>query len=633
MRSLGFTLILALLALLACGLAGWQWTRGNFDTLLGAPPLAVGQRLYTDFNPATVKHIQVSQNGVLANFDLGPQGWLATLPWQDRMDPRTAYGIINFTLGLKIEDFTHRDEINAQQANLTGSGINIRLEGDNHKPLAKYRLGRQTPWLAKVKDGEKPVPTVFILPRDKNLKQRYVYACTGDIIPLFKDGFKYLRDHHPFSFNPNTLQQIRIRNEQGDLILRKETPQSPWRLVEPLELATDPNAVKALIEGLYELQAVKISDRAALTLPSNNKMTKSSQISLSVFDSKTESALEIFPPESLESRDVHATVSDRPNTIFELPLKPESNLISLANLPLTINELRDASLTNLNIESLRGILIQPTNGTEILISRPPKQAWISTINGQSRPANEERIYELLKAMKEARGISFESDAVTDFSLWGLQQPFLKLRFLGQANQCLELAFGINQHGKFFVNRIVDGIRNTSVMGVNPLLIAAIATLPDEWRPARLWSLTRVNLMAIERQNDNLPPLILRYEFNNETWTANQDDKDLSPELNSARANFMLDSLESLSVKRWLPANDEAATKALLKPTLRFKIIEKNFNDDGDFSGLIHREIELAPNSSGTGPRFYYGRVISDNQLFRLENDSYQKIATELFSQD
>ena len=79
--------------------------------------------------------------------------------------------------------------------------------------------------------------------------------------------------------------------------------------------------------------------------------------------------------------------------------------------------------------------------------------------------------------------------------------------------------------------------------------------------------------------------------------------------------------------------NEAATKALLKPTLRFKIIEKNFNDDGDFSGLIHREIELAPNSSGTGPRFYYGRVISDNQLFRLENDSYQKIATELFSQD
>ena len=37
MRSLGFTLILALLAIFVSGLAGWQWVQGNFDSVFGAP--------------------------------------------------------------------------------------------------------------------------------------------------------------------------------------------------------------------------------------------------------------------------------------------------------------------------------------------------------------------------------------------------------------------------------------------------------------------------------------------------------------------------------------------------------------------------------------------------------------------
>ncbi len=629
MRSLGFTFILALLAVFFCGLAGWQWMAGNFDSVFGAPSTPVGQRIYSHFNASEVKSIRVFQNGVTASFELGANGWQCTEPWQDRMDPRAAVTIINFTLGMRVEDVAKTGEVDAQKAGLKESGISIRLEGEHRKPLAKYKLGRQTPWLATIADMEKPVPTVFVQPRDEDHKS-HIYVCTGDIGPLFKDGLKYLRDHRPFYFNPVGLQKITIRAVQGELTLGRETPQSPWRVIKPLDLATDPKAMKSLLEGLYELQATKISDRASVTLPANAALAKSGQITIQSFGSATETVLDIFPPESAESREVRATVSDRPGTVFELPLKPEADLVSLADLPLAVNDLRDSALTNLNIQSLRGVLIQPATGTEILITRTPPRPWMATIDGQSQEANEERLFTLLKMATEGRATGFETDAATDFTPWGLHRPFLKLRFLGQDDRSIELAFGLDGKGGYFVNRV----GTSTVMRVDAALVSSIPIKPYEWRHARLWSIDRVNLMAITRIATGQPPLELRYDFDKpDPWTASREEKSVTANLNPAHANYMLDALEGLKVTRWLSPDDASANQALLKPSLVFKVIEKGINDMGDFKGLVTREVILAPATTGANPGFYYGRAGGGSHPFMLDRDTYGKLATELLEKE
>ena len=629
MRSFGFTLILALLAVLVCGLAGWQWVQGNFDSVFGAPPTAVGERVYADFSPADVKYLEVAQNGVNTTFELGAKGWYCTLPWNDRMDPRAAVAIINFTLGLRVEDFAKVTKIDSQKSGLKESAISIRLENSNHQPLAKYKLGRLTPWLATLENLDAPVPTVFIQPRDADHKH-YVYSCTGDVSPLFKDGLKLLRDHHPFYFNPTALQKIRIRGEQTELTLARESRQSPWRVVKPLDLATDPKAVKALLEGLYELQAVKISDRASVTLPASGAPAMSGQIALVSFDSEAETVLDIYPPESPESRTVRASVSDRPETIFDLPRKPEPNRVSLADLPLAINDLRDATLTNLNVKSLRGVLIQPTTGTDILITRTPPQPWLATIGGQSQEANEERLFTLLKTVTEGRASGFEADAATDFSPWGLHRPFWKLRFLGQDNQGFELAFGSDGKGGYFVNRL----GTPTVMRVDPALVAAIPVRPYEWRHSRLWSVDRTSLMQIERTTGNEPPLLLRYDFDKpDSWSVSRADRDLTSFLNPARADYMLGILEGLKVSRWLAPDDASATTALLNPSLVFKVIEKGTNEGGDFTGLITREVSLAPATAQANPPFYYGRLGADSHPFLLDRDTYLQLAADLLEKE
>jgi hypothetical protein len=617
--------MLALIAAIACAVAGWQWRQGNFDSVFGAPPTPVGARIYTSFKPADVRYIRISNSGTTATFALQENGWQASAPWKDRMDPRAAVGIINFTLGMRVEDLAGVDEIDPAKSGLKENAVSIRLEDGNHTPLAYYKLGRVAPWKAEVEGMEQPVPTVFIQPRDKNRK-RHIYACTGDINALFKDGLKFLRDHRPFYFNPVTLQKIRIRSQQGDLTLGRAAPNSPWRIVKPLDFPTDPKAIKNLLEGIFELQATKVSDRAAVTLPPADSAVKTGQIAIVPFGSETETLLEILPPESPEAHDVKATINNRPGTVFDLPLKPEPGLISLANLPLSVNELRDPTLTHLNIQSLRGISIQPATGVEIIISRNPPQPWMATVGEQSFEANEENLYSLLKAVTTSRATGFESDAATDFTPWGLHRPFLTLRFLAESDEVLELRFGIDGKGGFFVNRL----GTPTIMRVDQALISTIAVRPYEWRQSRLWSLDRTNLFAIERQQGGQPPLVLGYNDALETWTARSDDKELSDILDPARANFMLSELEGLKVSRWLATDDESAIAAFANPSLVFKVREKNYDDDQKFTGIQDRTLTIAPASATANPGFYYGRMSAEPHPFLLSREFYQKLAVDLF---
>lgn len=625
MRSLGFTLLLAVAAVIACAASVMQWRQGNFDSIFGEPATPVGQRIYSAFTPDQVKHIRVSVNGTSASFTLRSGGWHATSPWDDRMDPRAALAIINFTLGMRVEDVAHESEIDHPKVSLTANSINVRLEDGNREPLAKYRLGRISSWKAEVEGMEEPVTTVFVKPRDEN-HNNHVYLCTGDITPLFKDGLKFLRDHRPFYFNPIAVQKIRIRSQQGDLTLGRATPQSPWRIVKPLDLPTDSKAIKALLEGIFELQAVKLSDRAGVTLPTTDGALKSSQIGLTSFGSETETLLEIYPPDSAEAKDVKAIVSDRPGTVLELPAKPEPGLVSLADLPVSANDLRDPTLTHLNIQSLRAIGIQPATGTEIIISRSPPQPWMAAANGISYEANEENLYSLLKAVTTTRAIGFESDAATDFTPWGLHRPFLTLRFLGQDNQALELRFGLDSKGSYFVNRL----GTSTVMRVDSTLIQAIAVRPYEWRHARLWSVDRVNLSSIVRKDASQPPLVLKYKFIDESWQADRSGEDLSAALDPARANFMLSNLEGLKVSRWLSPADEGALAALANPSLTLTVIEKAVDDEGDFTGIENRTVSLAPAAAAANPGFYYGRLSSEIHPFLLDAETYQKLAVDLF---
>jgi len=625
LRSALFTFVLAVTAAILGVLALWQMREGSLKIILGSPPVAIGERIYPDLHPEQITSIIVKNNTLSASFEKTTDGWISTSPWLDRMDPRAALAILTFANTATAEDLVPRDKLDPTLAGFNDS-TEVLLLDQSGKRHAFFRLGRRTPWLQlPATENPEPVPTTYLLPLESGRKS-HVYAATGDILPLFKDGFKYLRDHRPFYFNPLALEKIRLRTDQGELTLGRAAPNSPWRIVKPLDLPTNPAAVKTLLEGLVTLQATKLAARGEVTLPTDGATSRTRQIAFTPFGATAETLMEIFPPETPDARETQAIVSNRPDTLFSLPLKSEPNLTSLSDLPLTVNDLRDPTLTNLNVASVRGIAIRSATSPTILVSREPPSPWIATINGKEQPANEQRLYELLKAVTGTRALAFETDAAAeDLSTWGLDRPILTLTFLAENKQALTLLFGLDKSGNLFAKR--NG--SATVMRIDNAFLEKIATRSHDWRHARLWSLTVVDLQKLTRADAGEPPLELGYVWNDEKWQASSSGTDLTSSLDPARANFLLKALENLQVSRWLSPTDEAAIAALRTPSLTFTVTENTVDDFGEKNGTQTRTLTLAPDPA---TNLIYGKLDSDPDYFTLAPETYLKLNIPLLDE-
>ena len=627
MRSLLFTLLLLATTAIIGALAVWQMREGSLNHLLGAPHVDLGKQIYPDFKPENVARICLRTGETNSVFEKTQSGWIATKPWEDRMDYRATLAILSLANTTIAVDRIEREKLDPAAAGLSVGNTEINLQDASGESLAHFRLGRRTPWL-HLTEGENPqsIPTTYLLPLESGRKS-HVYAATGDLSPLFKDGFRRLRDHRPLQFNPLGLGKIRILTGEGELTLARADPSAPWRIIKPLDLATDPDTVKALLEGLFELQATKIAERSDLTLPSVTASAQGGQIALSHFGWEVETVLEILPADTPEAREVFATVSDRPETVFTLPLKAaEAEIVSLADLPLTVNDLRDPTLTNLNIASIRGIAIESATTPTIRISREPPAPWTATIGGKEQIANEQRLFDLLMAVTDTRALSFETDAAPDdLSPWGLDRPILTLIFLAENNQTLSISFGLDKRGGLFAKRKTSPV----VMRLDNSFLSKIAVNAHDWRHARLWSFYKVDLTKLSLMQGEELPLELFYEDSDTSWKATRAGKDVTADLDPARANFILTMLETLTVARWLAPDDEAAATALAKPALTFTTTENTVDDFGDISGAKIRTLTLAPDPA---TNVVYGKLSSDPSPFTLDANTFLKLSIPLLDE-
>jgi hypothetical protein len=625
-RSLIVTLLIAVTAAVLGVIAVWQLRDGNLHRVLGMPPTPIGERIFPEFDPNEAAMIYLKSGDVQAAFIKTADGWKATKPWEDRMDARAAIAIIGFASSTIVEDLVPRDKIDADRSGLSAVGHDVRIHNEKGETLAYFRLGRRTPWeYLPQTEGAKPAPTTYLLPLERGRKS-HVYAATGDILPLFKDNFKYLRDHRPFYFNPLNLQKLRIKTSEGELTLGRETLSSPWRIVKPLDLATDPAVMKSLLERLFEFQAIKLSDRSEVTIPTEGASPHNTEIAMTDFGSDHEMVLQIFPAQDSNARTTQAIVNDRPDTVFHLPIKSEPDLISISDLPLTVNELRDATLTNLNIASIRGIAIESVASPMILVSRQPPAPWIVTVNNSEQLANEQRLYELLKAATETRALSFVTDlAPEDLSPWGLDRPILKLTFLAKNHQALRIYFGLDGSGNLFAKRN----DSTSIMSLDIGFLEKIAVRQHEWRHARLGSFNRVDITSLKRQQNAQEPLELSYNFHQEKWGASRGGGDVTANLDPLKANFLLGVIENLEVTSWLSEDDKEAASSLETPLLTFEITQNLVDEFGDTTGKETEVISIGVNRE-TG--LIYGKKASESLYFTLADEVVLKLSIPLLDE-
>ena len=632
MRSLFVTFLLGFLALVALTITTYRIIDGDFVRILGTPITEVGDTLY-DFDPNQIQSITIQGNGIKARCVNSPRGWRLSEPWNDRMDPRLAQAIVHFTLQSKVVGAIPSDEVESDYRDFEDGRIRFYFKDVTGDGDAKFIVGQKTAWHYTDPETGENHPTVFIEPRDRSRKD-FIYAATDqqDIHSLLADGFKKLRDHHPFLFHPNMVESIRLKNPQGELILSRDHPKKLWEITKPIELLSNRKAVVELVQGLYDLKAINVSDRSTLTLP-NPDPKKMQHIALKFFNQSEEIVLTIYPPESDDAKTVLATVSDRPNTVFELPRQSSSNtdsgasLVGLSSLPNTVNDLRDPTLTNLDITVVREILISPKDQKPIHLTREnPNREFTFLFDDQHVEANEIALYQLIQTVTTTPVNAFVTDTATDLAQYGLEKPSLTLSFIGFDGKEIKISFGQAD------DQTTYAIRHdtTTVVEMSPHMIPISLW---KWRKLQIWQIAKPDIVGIKRRITDRPELDLQYDYfaGGDQWTVKQSDQPNRNLLINERADKLLSHLLELHARDWLQPDHPAANRALTDPDISFSLLAKAHDDRGEFSRYVRYDLDIVRMTHGEH-ELYYGKchhidtpfIINPKLIPRLEVDLFME---------
>lgn len=649
MQSRTFTIILAVVTVLATAMAGIQLAQHDLSAIFGSPAHDSGTILYDDFKMADVKKVSiVNTSGEEAVFEKSAGAWRMIKPTSDRADYRDLQRIIYFSRNLRIRNHVRREDTTLEQIGMRETagrpgGFRITLFDGDGENLCEYRLGRRTAWHGIDEKTGRLEQTFFIRPTQRSQKDN-IYVCSAaspeqhiSVRQILDRGFHRLRDHHPFLFNPTDLAEITIHQEGSPVVVTRASRNSPWRLTKPLTSRTKPEAMAGLLKGLYELKAVAVHRPDSVTrLPDSPFL----QFDILRFDAqgKRETrpiVLKIQKPDPKRDT-VFASVDSRPGVLFELPFKPTPGIVAVDQLPRSVDHLRGRTLAALNIQALKSLSIHGRNQEhpiEIYLGRRNNRPrWMVKTSSDAAPANEAAIDKLLRSIMASEVLRFASDAPTDLAKFGLNPPRKRLVLRGPDADAdsIDILLGHSPDGRYYAMR-----RGTSTVAeIDPRTYTAVGTQAHEWRDDLLMQFSIVDLLVMKVSYPINPPMIdgavtYEYDFLDESWKAEQYGEMVSSRVNSHKANGYLKFLEGLRVDRWLTGDNQAAIRALRTPALGFSAVFKTVDESGQNEGLRHERFWIAPASPSPRNRYFYGQREGDSNYFLIGLEKYRQLKRSL----
>ena len=644
---------MALFAVLAGSMAGIHLNSKEPGTLFGSSPEPAGEFLYRDFELGDVEQLVIAKSkGERASFIKREGVWQMVAPIKDRADYGVLQTIIYAARHLRVEDAYRNRSITENETGMRSSTSNsgpyqITLRGTGNQTLADFTLGRRSAWhRLDDKDGHLS-ETFFVRPRESSMDD-HVYVCSSPkklkygIRRILDRGLNPLRDHHPLLIDQTRVVDIRIRSEGREILLSRDPDSSsPWMMTKPLETRTKPEMVNGLIVGLSQLKAIRIHDQKSITIPPRPPGGFLLQLELSskaaANDQSTASTiLTVEPPNPPEADTVFATSKERPGLVFEIPRNPVTGGISLAQLPLKVDQLRDRTLADLDIGSLQSMTLHKVTRPDpfrVFLGRDSlgRPRWILNVSDEQSPANEAVVATALRALTLDEVLGFASNAPSNLSRYGLSPPAKRMQLELEDGEEIDLLFGRSSDGRCYAMK--QG--SPTISEIRPSTYTAIASDPYQWHDSLLMPFSVVDLSAMKIEQFPIrvplsdPALTLKYKFLSEEWNARQHDQDVTSSLNKHRANQFINFMEQLRVERWLKPDTPAAVRALLSPSFRLTAVFRELDDEGELRGFRESSFSLAPASSSPRNRIFYGKADGNPHYFVLGADSYSTLKKSL----
>ena len=638
-----FLIVLVVLAVTSATMSFLHLTQKNLSSLFGSPALTPDSRLF-NFQPSGVRRITISTEGKARNYEEKQGQWLIkTETKPDRADYRSLEALLAFSSDLLILDSFPANQENLKAMGLAPIQTHCHFKDAKGKTIVEFSLGKKGSWHRHIPAPDaytKPqdLPSIYLLPRESE----FIYLCSSPYLEdILVNGFDSLRDARPFFFPPELLAEVTIVRPNGKLVLARETPAATWKIEKPFKLDADANAAAELVAGIYKLTSFQTHNKPAppATDPSLQLSLRFFSLDGSLHDVPVTLSLSEPNDSDAEGENFYlGRLNDwRKDIEFELPRQGANGLIGVDDLPLTIDRLRGASLSGLDLRLLRKLSINSNDlqgPLDIEISKSPiSKEWRvqKVYQGQTTVANEFTFFNLKKTLTTEKAVRTVSDSVDQLSDYGLDSPKITLS--------LELFDGSTERIHFGETIAKDGIprfyfrRNESrtVMEIDSAHYYKIAARPHLWKDARVWNFNIIDLSLLQIQRRSSTPLTLNYSDLTQTWEGRQGDVDVTSLLNESRANRYLETLEGLLVDRWLEADHEPARRALENPVFTLTAVFKRPDDEN--SPIETKVLRLAGGNPERRNQFYYGQVQGEPNYFIFDLETVTQLAEKLLEEE
>ena len=637
------TTILFLLAALGVTLSVFLKVDGNLARVTGWYRFEPGMPLFSKENTDRLEDVcwmRIENLHERIECEKDADGvWWMTSPFRDRLSPAAAEAILSFTRRAKMVDTLPLN--NVTKGNMREFGVEtsphritlkVRSGDGDMSTIARYTLGSASPWLADAGNGRDLLPTTYLRTNFYGRDKR-IHVVTGNILGLFKDGLEALRDTKPLQFSPDELTELSIETlengeTQEEIHLSRMSAESEWTIGFPVLTAADEDNVDTLVQSLSNLSALRVEDRADVSLPEHPRY----RLGMLINGQREELCL-YEPFNERDAAVCYATVSSRPvvfvlpaerrvkrtgsyanivNAVCSMPVLPDkamaqvragSHTIYTAELKMSLPELRSSRFSNLDAKDIARVSLRDnrTNSSLRLLLIPGnadsqvEDIWM--YSEREKPyakAENAAVMRLLNGMRDIPVEEVVADANPGEQIpleqYGLNTPDIMLSVLPRPCVVRATLFGLDmplvkdrKPRVFLLRRYPDpnsedkkrcwfGAESfgASVCRLSTKFTRLLSLRGEKWKNRQLMTfpLSSVRRLTLQFQQATM---VLNCDFMGEAWTGTLGDKDVTDRINPHRAEHYLRSLQRLKVKQWLDSQDEEALEVLRKPVFAVKL--------------------------------------------------------------
>ncbi len=555
------------------------------------------------FKPEEADEIEMTRKGEKLRLAKHNGMWRIGQPFEDAADPELVKQLLDAVTSVKWVETVKRDELRTSELKRTGladdsASISVKGEGGL---LAQASFGGPAPLEGCVYAG---VPSY----------EGAIHVAETNLPTLINKSNDEWRDPRILHFKLEEVRGFSISAGGGGMEFARNVDGEPWMLLKPIRTRASAGRVEAVLRAFLNLKVkpAKVASPATTPGPELPVMT----VSFDCAGRKKPLALTLHPSHD-PSSEVRVQ-SDGRNGVFLAPPKAADFW------RLQPNDLRDQNLVRIPGDQVAALRIHSPAHTDVVLNKEGN-TWMLTRFGKKEPANQERVTRLINTLNATPVAEFLSDTGGNLDSWGLEKPFLSIEWQA-GGKTSTLDFGQSAKS-FFTARLRDEpfvYRPKTIQGGFDLFTAIP---PDSlrWRSTKIVNVSVLSVRRLIVVEGDKPPLMLVHNPN-ATWQGTIAGHDVTPQVDTARANQLLQKLAELQASDW-NSDRTAAIAALQNPSLTVQLlIADRLNPDAAPSPVV---LTFAPLQPGMDTAIYHGRRDDNPDTFFISKELYHELTAQV----